>query len=73
MTEEEKMLRAKFYLAPTTVTLDQLKKMNDTYTAYPGLNKEQVEKLLKDLKNFKESLDSDGVAVWIDGVRKLRK
>lgn len=72
MTEEEKMLRAKFYLAPKTVTLDQLKKMNDIYTAYPGLTKEQSEKLASDLNNFKQSLDSDGVAVFVDGVKKLK-
>lgn len=72
MTEEEKMLRAKFHLAPKSTDLDTLRKMNKEYTAYPGLNKEQAQKLYEDLQNFKQSLDSDGVAVWIDGKKKKR-
>lgn len=72
MTDEEKMLRTKFYLAPSTVTLDQLRHMNQEYVAYPGLTKEQANKLYDNLQDFKLSLDNDNVGVWIDGVKKVR-
>lgn len=52
MNEEELKLRSKFYLAPKTITLKELKKMNDKYTSYPGLTLEQAKKLSEDLKNF---------------------
>lgn len=63
MSDEEKMLRAKFYLAPKETTIEQLRHMNETYTAYPGATKEQAEELYKKLMEFKNSLDSDGVKV----------
>lgn len=69
MTDEEKMLRAKFYLAPNTVSLDQLRAMNEKYTAYPGLTREQVEKLNSELMEFKSSLDPDGIAVYRNGIK----
>ncbi len=45
MTDEEKMLRAKFYLAPKTVSLDDLRKINEKYTSYPGLTFDQAKEL----------------------------
>jgi hypothetical protein len=42
MTEEEIKLRTKFYLAPKTTSLEELKVMNDKYTSYPGLIPEQT-------------------------------
>jgi hypothetical protein len=64
MSDEEKLLRAKFYLAPKETSLDQLRKMNEENTAYPGLNNEQLNKLNKDLEYFKSQLDSDGILVY---------
>ena len=61
MTEEEIKLRAKFYLAPNFIGLDQLKKMDKEYTAYPGLTHEQAVELSKKVSQFKNRLDADGV------------
>lgn len=51
MSDEEKMLRAKFYLAPKSISLDELKKMEVKYTAYPGLTIEQAKELLANIDN----------------------
>jgi hypothetical protein len=72
MIDEEKMLRAKFYLAPASVSFEQLKEMNAKFTAYPGLTKDQANELYDNLQKFKESLDKDNVAVWINGVKKVK-
>jgi len=72
MTDEEKMLRAKFYLAPASTSFEQLKEMNVKFTAYPGLTKDQANELYDTLQKFKASLDKDNVAVWINGVKKVR-
>jgi hypothetical protein len=42
MTEEEIKLRTKFYLAPKTTSLEELRIMNEKYTSYPGLTLEQA-------------------------------
>ena len=63
MTDEEKVLRAKFYLAPKTVSLDDLRKMNEKYTAYPGATQEQALEIYEKILKFKSNLDHDGVKV----------
>lgn len=63
MTDEEKMLRAKFYLAPMSTSLEQLKEMNEKYTAYPGLTLDQAKELHAELMEFKNNLDPDGIKV----------
>jgi hypothetical protein len=52
MNNEEKMLRAKFYLAPKSTTLQQLKEMDKKYTSYPGLTLDQAKESAKKLKSF---------------------
>lgn len=69
MTDEEKMLRTKFYLAPADTTVEKLREMNKTFTAYPGLTQDQANKVYNDLQMFKQSLNKDNIAVWIDGVK----
>ena len=49
MTDEEIKLRTKFYLAPKTTSLKELRVMNDKYTAYPGLTLEQAKESFKNL------------------------
>lgn len=39
---DEQMLRMKFYLAPKNITYDELVKLNEKYTSYPGLTLEQA-------------------------------
>lgn len=51
MNEEEIKLRSKFYLAPKSISLDELKKMEVKYTAYPGLTIEQAKELLSNIDN----------------------
>lgn len=51
MNEEEIKLRSKFYLAPKSISLDELKKMEVKYTAYPGLTIEQAKELLVSIDN----------------------
>ena len=63
MTEEEIKLKTKFYLAPASTSIDELRRMDKEYTAYPGLTHEQALKLGRKVLNFKNSLDSDGVKV----------
>jgi len=72
MTDEEKVLRAKFYLAPSSTTLEELRRMEKEYTSYPGLTLEQAKKMYDEIMIFKNSLDHDNVGVWIDGVKKVR-
>ena len=55
MTEEEIKLRTKFYLAPKTTSLEQLKVMNDKYTSYPGLTLEQAKETSNQLKDYKKN------------------
>jgi hypothetical protein len=55
MTEEEIKLRTKFYLAPKTTSLEQLKVMNDKYTSYPGLTLEQAKETSNHLKDYKKN------------------
>lgn len=59
MTDEEIKLRTKFYLAPKSISLEQLKKMDKEYTAYPGLTHEQAVELSSKLLQFKNNLDAD--------------
>jgi len=67
MTNEEVVLRSKFYLAPKNYTLEDLKHLNNKYTAYPGLTQEQANKVYKEIQNFKNELDPDGIAVYKNG------
>lgn len=50
MTEEEIKLRSKFYLAPQSTTLDDLRAMDKKYTAYPGATQEQAKELYENIK-----------------------
>lgn len=72
MTDEEKMLRAKFYLAPASTTFEHLKELNAKFTAYPGLTKDQANELCDNLQKFKDSLDKDSIAIFIDGKKVSR-
>lgn len=63
MTEEEIKLKSKFYLAPKSITLEELREMDKKYTAYPGLTLEQAIDLSIEISKFKNSLDPDGVKV----------
>lgn len=69
MTEEEIKLRTKFYLAPKSISIEQLRIMDKEYTNYPGLNREQTQKVYEELKKFKDGLDPDGIAVYRNGVK----
>jgi hypothetical protein len=50
MTQEEIQLRTKFYLAPKSTTLEELKIMNEKFTSYPGLTIDQGKKTLENIK-----------------------
>jgi hypothetical protein len=63
MTEEEMKLRSKFYLAPKSMSIEELRKMDKKYTNYPGLTMEQAKETYNKILEFKNSLDSDGVKV----------
>ena len=49
MTEEEIKLRTKFYLAPKSTTLEQLREMDKINTSYPGLTLEQAKEAFNKL------------------------
>jgi hypothetical protein len=49
VTEEEIKLRTKFYLAPKSISLEQLKDMDKKYTSYPGLTFDQAKELFNKL------------------------
>jgi hypothetical protein len=55
MNNEEKMLRAKFYLAPKEVTLESLREMDKKYKSYPGLTQDQAIESAEKLKVYKKS------------------
>jgi hypothetical protein len=50
MTQEEIQLRTKFYLAPKSTTLEELKIMNEKFTSYPGLTLDQAKETLENIK-----------------------
>ena len=52
MTNEEQMLRSKFYLAPKNISLKELKEMDQKYTAYPGLTLEQARELYSNINKL---------------------
>jgi len=52
MTDEEIKLRTKFYLAPKSTTLQELKEMDKKYTSYPGLTLDQAQNSAKKLKSL---------------------
>jgi hypothetical protein len=49
MTEEEIKLRTKFYLAPKSMSIEELRKMDKKYTNYPGLSMEQASNTYMDI------------------------
>jgi hypothetical protein len=51
MTNEELRLRRKFYLAPESTSLEELKELDTTYTAYPGLTLAQAQQLAEKLRS----------------------
>ena len=53
MTQEEIQLRTKFYLAPKSTTIEELKTMNDKFTSYPGLTMEQAKETYNKILEFK--------------------
>jgi hypothetical protein len=63
MTEEEIKLRTKFYLAPASTSIDELRIMDKEYTSYPGLTMEQAKETYNKILEFKNSLDPDGVKI----------
>jgi hypothetical protein len=63
MTEEEIKLRTKFYLAPASTSIDELRRMDKEYTSYPGATYEQAVELGRKVLDFKNSLDPDGVKI----------
>ena len=50
MTQEEIQLRTKFYLAPKSTTLEELKTMNEKFTSSPGLTLDQARETLENIK-----------------------
>lgn len=52
MTDEELQLRSKFYLAPRSTTVEELKEMDATYTSYPGLTLEQAQQTATKLRSL---------------------
>jgi hypothetical protein len=63
MVNQEKVLRAKFYLAPKETTLDQLNEMDQEFTAYPGLTMEQAIEAGEKWRSFESG-------VWINGKKQ---
>jgi hypothetical protein len=55
MNNEEKMLRAKFYLSPKEVTLESLREMDKKYKSYPGLTQDQAIESAEKLKDYKKT------------------
>ncbi len=53
MTEEEIKLRTKFYLAPASTSIDELRIMDKEYTSYPGLTMEQAKETYNKILEFK--------------------
>jgi|LakMenEpi03Aug12_release.lakeMendotaPanAssembly.Ray.scaffolds.fasta_scaffold4559383_2 hypothetical protein len=53
---DEQTLRAKFYLAPKNITYDELVKLNEKYTAYPGLTLDQAKYTHAQLMEMKSKI-----------------